>query len=211
MQLKRINLSICAICCFAIWPQIGSGHDLEDGFVERAVQARIRDGQLTIEYAIGLTEPTMLTLLNTSEDGEEKLDNSESAGSNIRERFQRSCAVQVPENLKLKINGQSQKWSVESIAEYPKHHYDFVITLTCELSRFDEIELLVRDMNFMKLEGSARYALKSSGNSIISSSNVAPIIVRAKRMQLDGLKPDERHNSCKIKATIAEMDIKAKD
>ena len=190
----------------------GISHDLEDGFVERAVQARFRDSRLTVEYAIGLTEPTMLELLKSHpEANPHESGKPTTAGMNTRQRFKRSIAVQIPENLKLHLNGQSQKWNVESVSEYSKHHYDFVIKLTCELSGFDEIDLLIRDMNFSKLEGSARYALKSSGNSIISSSNVAPIIVRAKRLQMAGLKPDERHNSCKIKATIAEMDMQTKD
>ena len=60
--LRACGLALCVFAgpCFGI----PLTHELEDGFVERAVQTIIRDDELTVTYSFGLTLSTMQKLLD---------------------------------------------------------------------------------------------------------------------------------------------------
>lgn len=203
-----------AICSLVISMPAALAHELDDGFVERAVQVRIRDDQLNIEYNVGLTEPTMQQIIESSGAGKHALDTENETGiaqPHIREQFKAIALTAIPESLSLTVDGQVQQLAVESIAEYPGHHYDFVINLSCKLSVRGPADFHLKDLNYTGLDGAVRYALKSSGKTMITRSNASPVIVRAKRHPLGTLKPDERHNACQITATIAVINSEPKD
>ena len=197
---KRVLWAICLLVSELFALPFGHGHELEDGFVERAIQLRIRDGNLQVEYRIGLTEPTMQQIVDSANTKQSAEGNFESG---VRENFKSVARLLLPQDINLEIDGVRQELVFDSVAEYPKHNYDFVFNLSCKLSASKQSELIYLDGCFKEMDGAVRLALKSTGNSIISRTNVAPIIVRSKRHQLGTLKPDERHNACQIKATIA--------
>ena len=201
---KRVSWAICLIVSQSIALVPLLGHDLEDGFVERAVQVRVRDGKLHVEYTIGLTEPTMQQIVDSanSKKSAPSMDHATSdASSDVRENFKSVARFLLSQDITLEIDGVAHDLVFDSVSDYPKHNYDFVFNLSCKLSASKQSELVCVDRSFNKMDGAVRYALKSNGNSIISRTNVAPIIVRSKRHDLGTLKPDERHNACQIKAT----------
>ena len=201
------------LALFLLLPSWLCAHDLDDGFVERAVQARIRDGKLTIEYAIGLTEPTMEQLLDSEASAATPESDSplERSQTSVRERFKQHLEGLLQKQLHVKFNESTCSMELQAITDYPKHHYDFVATMSCKLSPEQTVKLRIQDACFSDLDGGARYALKSRGKTIISRTNVAPIIIRAKRHELSGLKPDERHKACQISATVVGPGMRAKD
>ena len=220
---NKIRRGFWIIGLLAISPAISMAHDLEDGFVERAVQLRIRDGKLEIEYTIGLTEPTMAELLKnavqdylpptTSNLIEKSVPSDSGLGGedSVREKYKMRFKSLIMDNLNLTVNGLRQTITCDSVADYPKHHYDFVFNFSCEMSSIEKCKLVLEDSNFAEQDGGARYALKSSGKWIISRSNVAPIIIRSNRHDLSSLKPDQRQNACKILASIAVAALETKD
>ena len=200
----------CWLICWLILPPASLlAHDLDDGFVEKAVQVRIRDGELSIEYAIGLTEPTMNQLL--AAEPRLPLPAKEPPAVSVRERFKHHLETWMQKQFSTKINDKKCRLEIHSISDYPKHHYDFVVEMSCKLPADRSLELRIQDGAFGQLDGAARFALKSTGKTLISRTNVAPIIIRAKRHEFSALKPDERHNACQINATIVNMVARAKD
>jgi len=192
-------------------------HDLADGFVERAVQVRIRDNVLRIEYAIGLTEPTMAQILGEIPDCGVRCDgerSSDAMAGGVRDRFKRFTANSLADALELTIGGERQRLMMESVDEYAKHHYDFVAHLECKLSLMSTgrgARFILQDSNFSDLDGAVRYALKSTGSAMITRTDTAPILIRSLRHELGTLNPDERHNVCQIQASIAVLKLGPKD
>ena len=66
------------------------------------------------------------------------------------------------------------------------------------------VDLSVVDSNFAQFGGGARYALKVGGNLVLAKSNVAPILVRADRIEFADLSQAAREQAGKIKAQIVQ-------
>jgi len=88
------------------------------------------------------------------------------------------------------------------VEESAKHHFEFVAEFKYQLPVAKNVQLLIEDHTFQKLDGAVRYSLKAMGSTMILRSNVAPIIIRAKRHQLGVLGSELRAKTCKIAATV---------
>ena len=215
-----------------------SAHDLKDGVVERAVQIKIRGRKAILEYSFGLSEGTMKEMVTGWSPADGPIDGSGgnlneqprqdregvAESSNdvdklssvvedlaIRKRFQDHVMERISGQLELKLDGTLVSLRSVDIEPYPRHHFDFTGRFEFDLPEKKAIYLTLRDTNFMELEGGVRYATRATDGSMVARSNVAPIIVRAKRHDLSLLNPDQRQNVCKIDATIAWSGKVAKD
>lgn len=86
----------------------------------------------------------------------------------------------------------------------PRHHMSATVQFEFDLPASKIVDLSVVDSNFSNFDGGARYALKVGGNLVMSKSNVAPILVRADRIEFADLSKSARAQVCKIKAQIVQ-------
>ncbi len=190
---------------------ISVADEQQDGFVERAVQIVIRDDVAAITYSFGLNENTMRQVLdewNSEPDAVTDLREMSSGDSSVEstvDAFREAFPDRLAKSLQVSVDGKPLNLQLVSIEPSARHHYSFVANLEFQLPVSKSQKLTIVDVNFQKLMGAARYALKASGSTIIFNSNVAPIIVRAGRHDLSLLAPEKREEICTIKATIASV------
>ena len=126
-----------------------------------------------------------------------------------REQFRLATMAHLQQHLTVQVDGKTIAPSAIQAAPTARHHVDLVITLKFDLSTTGEDEpdesnqarsLSVHDLAFENHAGNVRYSLKPKGNAILTRSNVAPILVRAKRISMDSMDAQQRQESCQIVA-----------
>ena len=185
-----IFLSATALALSAL-----SAHELEDGFVERAVEIVVRDNMLCLKYYVGLNENTMNDVI--SEWDVEPIE-----GEKETERIQRVLLRQLSFGLKSKIDGADVPLQPVGIEICPKHHFDFVAEYKLELPVDSTVKLEITDKNFLENDSAGRFALKARGSTMVSDCNVAPIVIRAPRIEFSGMAVESRLDVSTIIATV---------
>jgi hypothetical protein len=204
------------------------GHELDDGFVERAVQIVIRDDQATIKYSFGLTEPTMVQLVDSwAADG--RPEDSGGPGESDRPanpsyvsgspptpdgpnlaaeltmtpQFANHVLDHLAGALQISADGQPLMVETVSLEPSPRHHYRYIAHFKFRLPPSKSCKLSIQDNNFPQFDGAARYALKALGATMIMKSNVMPVVVRAQRHVLPKDVLEKRGEICKIDAVVS--------
>ena len=173
-------------------------HKLKDGFVERAVEVVVRDDTLNLKYFVGLNEVTMAaTLAEWNGDSKTSLDSEK-----INDEFQRVLLEQLASQMEIEIDGRRKELTGVAVDICPKHHFDFVASYTLRLPVDQTLEIEIADKNFTANESAARFAFKGVGSTMVNRTNVAPIIIRAKRIDFKGMSAEQRLNTCKIVASV---------
>ena len=173
-------------------------HELEDEFVEKAVEVVIRDNKATLKYYVGVSEVTAKAYVEKW--SEKKLaDNSE---VDCEIEFGRQLVARLPNQIELKINGTLRKLRPVDVSNPAKHHFTCVAQLEFELDPGPN-EINIVDKEFREIQSAARYSLKALGSTMLVKSNVAPIIIRAKRHELKADGANRRAELCTINATVA--------
>lgn len=172
-------------------------HELKDGFVERAVEVVVRDDKLRVKYFVGLNENTMADMLSSWSSAKATSNDEETA-----EKFQRVLLNKLASQIEIEIAGERKKLTGSTMELCPKHHFDFVASYELQLPSDQTLEIKITDKNFLANDSAARFAFKGVGSTMVSRVNVAPIIIRARRIEFGGVPQPERLESCKIVATI---------
>lgn len=172
-------------------------HQLEDGFVERAVEVVVRDDTLNLKYFVGLNEVTMATALERW-----NVDDKEDLAQKVYDKFQRVLQNQLQANMQIQVDGQIEKLDAAGVEICPKHHFDFVVSYKLNLPSDQTLEIMITDRNFMTYESAARFAFKGVGSTIVNRVNAAPIIIRANRIEFKGMSKEDRLDNCKIVASV---------
>jgi len=87
----------------------------------------------------------------------------------------------------------------------PRHPFNLVVRFEFELPPTKSVQLDIADTNFLRQTGAVRYAIKAVGSTMLVKSNAAPIIIRAKRVELVGLSRKETVSATSISAKILLM------
>lgn len=217
--LYQLNLTIFAACLlFAIAMNVplAAAHELEDGFVERAIGVQVRDRTVLIEYWIGMNPLTMSRYLDSADRRSPQPESgpgsseqpsiekkfSEEETRLIEDQLIKSLQQQISREFRVRVNQQDVVPTIQSIEKSAKHHFNLVANLSIELPAGEQLELQMRDLNFRAQPGAIRTAFKASGAAMILQSNVAPILVRAERQLLDGLPALDRQKAAEINVKI---------
>ena len=78
-----------------------------------------------------------------------------------------------------------------SVERAPRHPFNLLVKFQFKIPPAETTELRIIDETFNQQHGAVRYALKALGSTILLKSNVAPIVVRAKRVETKDLSPKE--------------------
>ena len=122
-------------------------------------------------------------------------------------KFNKSAPAKVTEGLKITCDDKPVKIESVALDPAPRHPFDVKVKFQFKIPKSDKesIELKLEDSNFTKQTGAVRYALKAKGIAMLLQSNVAPIIVRAERVELGELTEEQRKTQTSILARIAFM------
>ena len=181
-----------------------AAHELEDGFIERAVQIVVRDQTASVSYFIGINEATQAELVAKLAPNTPSTD-SQLIDSLTEENLKSPQALlhQLAEGLNVMIGETRVTVKPVTIEPAAKHHFTWVARMKFQLAESKSTEITINDENFTQHDGAARYSIKALGTAMILKSNTAPIIIRAKRHLLDSLPELQRKEVCQIKATLA--------
>ena len=175
-----------------------SRHDTPDDFVERAVAVLIRDRQIEISVQIGINAKTMRDKLATWDISEEYENETD-----LTNRFCEEIRHRLLEKFELRLDGEPLELEVTNVDPFAEHHKTAVMKLVAQIP--EEVtggQITFQDSSFMKLDGAVRYAIKGRGTTLVTKSNVAPIIIRADRVELGPLDAEQRLAACLIDAKL---------
>lgn len=173
-------------------------HDTPDDFIERSVAVVIRDRQIEVTVQIGINAKTMRDKLATWDVTEEFENEME-----LTNRFCEVIRDRLVKKFELQLDGERIEMQVTRVDPFAEHHKTAVMTLVAELPEGSTGgQLTLQDSSFMNLDGAVRYSIKGRGKTLVTKSNVAPIIIRAKRIELGALDAEQRLELCQIKARV---------
>ncbi len=169
----------------------------------------------TDRQASSLDRPTSATAANVkSSSGPAPNGTATDASRDAKETFENDAELVtkfrklVAEKLArgLHVNCEGQLLAIREIKQELPAAYHMSVTVQFEFTLpTDKVtDLQISDDNFTRFDGCARYALKAVGNAVLTRSNVAPILVRAKRIEFADLSEEARRESCFINAQIVQ-------
>ena len=182
-------------------PGMAAWHELEDGVISRQTQVTLRDRRVFVEYSLGLNDRTLSDTYQALTDKPA----AEDLPTRV-EQFKEVLLDQLTPGIVVSVDGLRLE-PLEKLAERgSQHHERFIVRLQYDVpeSTADGVLQLI-DQNFLSDPGPVRLALKVKGNALLLNSNVAPVIVRAEPIELEGgwgseLELDEL--PCVIKARV---------
>lgn len=200
-------------CAFAIEPvSLMAGfeskgyvaHELEDGEINRTIQVTLRDDKLFLRYAIGLNDNTLRQLYETA-SGKSAPEDLPTLQSN----FESIVDETVFSGIDLTLNNEPVKKIKSSATQSGKHHERFIVNIQWQMEPQSKTQqLAIADKNFSGHFGAIRMALRARGKAMLLSSNVEPVIARAKPIELKKLSDDQRKEKCVIESRIKVLPSK---
>ena len=121
------------------------------------------------------------------------------------EKFEQAAPKAIANGLNIRCNGKPVAVTALAAGPSPRHPFTIVVTFEFQLPKSESSELSIVDANFAKQTGAVRYALKATGNAALIQSNVAPILVRAERIELSDATNRERKRQTTISARVAVL------
>lgn len=147
-------------------------------------------------------------------------------------------AKSVCDKIQLSIDGEELEFLDSSVTNSARHHVAMEIVLVAELASATTTELVLVDRNFLELAenevaqpakvdseavtgsfketekklryfGNIRLACRVKGNAIQLNSNVAPVLARAKPIDVGSITHDERIEAATIRTKIGFAKSKA--
>lgn len=199
MKTFQSNLTIILLLLVSpISAREGWRHDTPDDFVERAVAILIRDRQIEITVQIGINAKTMRDKMATWGINEEYENEND-----LTNRFCDEIRQRLLEKFELRLDDQPIDLEVTSVDPFAEHHKTAVMRLNAQIPEgVTGGQLTFQDTSFMKLDGAVRYAIKGRGITLVTKSNVAPIIIRAERVELGTMDAEQRQAACLIDAKL---------
>ncbi len=184
-------------------------HELEDGFVERAVAVVVRPGNATISYSIGANEATRQQLTTRWSGGEgsgasDSVPNDGDSQEGGDASFLRVVGAALLEGTDVEVDGLPVDLELIEVIPTPRHHVEATVVMRLKMPKpaagAPSMLLTVHDGNFATegsqeilslTDGAFRYAIKGAQGVMLNRSTVAPILVRSKRRLIAEIPADQ--------------------
>ena len=108
------------------------------------------------------------------------------------QRFAKSPTVWFQNHLNISINSKPVKIKNVQVSPASKHPFSILVKFRFSISsasvdtaKPNKYRLSIKDGIFPSYEGAVRQALKVKGSGMLINSNVAPILVRAQRIEIN--------------------------
>ena len=183
-------------------PSVCVAHEIPDKFVERSLSIVVRDQVALLTYRAGLNIKTMRTLMQ--EWGLPPGQYAETlSDEQLSEIFRNAAFDQIARGLKASLDGQPLVLQKIDCEPSSRHHFSLVARYKIDLGKSSKpFKFEVIDENFSTQQGAIRCSLKAMGNAMVLQSNVAPIMVRAERHELESLSASKRKDVCSVKVRL---------
>ena len=110
-------------------------------------------------------------------------------------KFKKTAAQSITDRIQIQCDGKILKTKNVSIINAPRHPFSLTVSfefvLPTDEGKPKTVQLNIVDRNFAKQSGAVRYAIKTRGKAMLLQSNVAPIIIRADRVDVEPVKNSE--------------------
>ena len=219
---QRYLRPLPTIVCVVVWLAVAqvNAHELEDGFVERAVAVVVRPGEATIKYSIGANEATC-----------QQLANSWNCEADEEAPFLSAVGDALVNGMTVQADGKPVRLELLEVIPTPRHHVEATVVMRLKLpdpeAGANSILLKFQDRNFRKhrstsvevepglekatlnslqdrvaMDGAFRFALKGAKGAMLNRSTVAPILVRAKRRLVAEIPADQLDTEQQFSAEV---------
>jgi hypothetical protein len=179
-------------------PNAVEAHELKDGEVIRSLELILRDHVLYARYAIGMNDDTLAKSYAAITD---KQASAEVA--TLTDKFAEIIGAEVAANTQIFLGDEQIKVTENTVRRTPVHHERFVVEFKIPLKKVAQAtDFKIVDKNFSGTDGQIRYALRPRGTAIVTKSNVAPVLARAKPITISNLTDDKRPSAQIITARI---------
>lgn len=133
-------------------------------------------------------------------------DSAHQIDADLLNRFKRLAPQRILDRIEVTCNGQTIIPHSLTLGPAPQHPFVLVVKFEFDLPPGNANDLQIRDKNFRSQSGAVRYALKAKGNAMLLKSNQAPILIRAQRVELAGLSPEQTEQSTTTNCRLAIPD-----
>ena len=120
-------------------------------------------------------------------------------------QFAEVATPHLSKNLTIQIGDQVLPLTLIAAEPSSRHHATIIVRWRFTLPAAETMQVEVRDRNFLVQPGGAKYALKTSGDTMLIRSNVAPILVRAQRSVLNTVSAWARWQAPVISVTVKRV------
>ena len=110
-------------------------------------------------------------------------------------KFKELAPDAIVKAIDIRCNGEKIEAFAIKEGPPPRHPFTITIELEFELPDSEICDLKINDHNFADQKGAARFSLKAAGRSMLIRSDVAPILVRAERIELSKVVSESERNS----------------
>ena len=154
-----MTINLCFVFAMIIGVGEASGHEFEDGFVERSVAVVVRGNVARLEYSIGLNPNTRQQLIefwqstDAAGGGTESGKGAETESKQQKPDFLQLAADHLSRRLIIAVNNQPVRPQIISALQSSKHHVDATVSLEFVLPTADAqvpIAIEISDGNFVR-------------------------------------------------------------
>ena len=179
-----------------LFNQITLAHVVPDGHIERAAQVVVFDRKIEIEFRISVSEKTQQQIFA---DNSHDISNTETA----KEYFCKWISKRITENTFVTANGQKLKLALVKVVPNARRHVDYAVFVETDLpNESEKLQLEIYSRALIEFPGNWRGAIKTKGSAMVGKTDAAPILIRAKSIELVDLDKSERNEKEFISATI---------
>ena len=154
-----IVANVCLVFAMFTTTSEVSGHEFEDGFVERSVAVVVRGNVARLEYSIGLNPNTRQQLIEfwqTTSCAIEPTESGQAPETEPKQQkpdFYQLAATHLSRRLRILVNNQPVRTKIISALQSSKHHVDATVSLEFVLPAADAlvpIAIEISDGNFFR-------------------------------------------------------------
>ncbi len=174
-------------------------HPLPQDVLDRRAQVEVFPDQVVVVYQIGAGDEKLRTVYTaaTGKDAE-GLEPRQ-----LWDELEVHLAQELPEGLKLRIDGQPVELTFASVAPVALHHIRLEFRFVAEYDFDDQPHTIgFVDENFVEHPGFHRVALKGRSGTKVLSANVPLDVRRIEEQDVQAMTPDEYAAARQADATI---------
>ncbi len=166
---------------------LAKGHDLPERTIERAIQATVFPDRIEIVYDFGFHPKTVSEIWQEAgyQPAQDEVEQAR--------RFVEWQGPRIADHLAVYVQQQRLKPEFLRCEVIYQHHLQFRCIFICRFALLVPVRLQIRDEGYRNWPGYYRVAILGKPSELVLRTDAAPLIVRAERLPVQWLGPDQIH------------------
>jgi hypothetical protein len=168
-------------------PGFTHAHELPDGEIERRVQVTVKPDRVLLQYSLAMSKATL--------EKELRKHKQKPSGtfSGMWKQYQRVILPSLQKHLRVTVDGKCLpvKGLRADYTGWSHRHLTCLLKTDIQLTE-DAMTIVVIDGNYPDEPGNYRIAMKARSGATMKTSNVSPLVMRAKPVVLAKLKKEQK-------------------